>query len=191
MDIAGCKLTRIDDAASRHWLDFVLRGGVLLGAPRDWTWLLCHCDDGVTWGWRVGDEWRLGSSHFPDLSPTPSEANIQEVRIFSPSAEVLIWRTGKGFHGRIVHDDYVDYREQPDRPMDELRVLLGTRIREHRDCFTRVEDGTGAEQAVPLHLPGGSPSSWPRLCVRHYFSRDERTGCVRVAMTRLVDFREV
>jgi CRISPR-associated protein (TIGR03984 family) len=191
MWVAGCILTRLDEVMSNRWLDSMFRGGLLPDALGDRAWLLCHCDDGVTWGRRDGDEWRLGSKYFPDLCPTPSEANVQELRVFSPTAEVLIWRTSSGFCGRMLHDSSLDSGEQPDRPMEELRVLLGSRVRERIDCFARVEDGGGSEQALPVRLPEGPPSSWPRLRVRHYFARDELTGCVRLAMTRLVEFREV
>ena len=189
MRITGCQLAPLDDVASRRWLDFVLGRGIAPFSLGDRAWLLCHCDDGVTWGRREGDEWRLGSTYFPHLCPVPSEDNIQELRAFSPVAEVLIWRVGHGFSGRTVHDaEPGSGEEQPDRPGEEQRVLLGARICERRGGFTRVAEGTGAEQIVPLDLQEGPASSWPRLRVRHYFARDDRTGCVRVVMTRLTDF---
>lgn len=192
MQIAGCQVTPLDHGASNNWLEFILRRGVAPAAMGSPAWLLCHCHDGVTWGRWQGGEWSLGSSYFPDLCPSPSEANVLELRVFCPTIEVLIWRTGNGFLGRAVRDISLgDSMHLPERTAEEWRLLLGTRVCEHRGCFTRLEDGTGAEQAVPVVLQGGPPSSWPRLHVRHYFARDERTGCVRVVMTRLVDFKEV
>lgn len=77
----------------------------------------------------------------------------------------------------------------PLTPHDEERLLLAGRVREQEDGFTRVDDGTGAEHALPFSVRDQSSSSWPRLRVRHYFARDEQTGCVRVVATRLVEVK--
>jgi CRISPR-associated protein (TIGR03984 family) len=186
--IASCQLHQLDEVASRSWLVFVVRGGPAPAALGDRAWLLCHCDDGVTWGRLDGEEWQLGSSCFPDLCPVPSESNVLEMRVFSPAAEVLIWRTENGLCGRMLRDaEPGDAGEQPDRPDDEERLLLASRVGEHREGFTRLGDGSGAEQALRLRVTEGPSSSWPRLRVRHYFARDDRTGCVRVVATRLVE----
>lgn len=188
MRVAGCQLEKLDKVASTSWLDFVLGRSAAPSDLGDRVWLLCHCEDGVTWGRREGDEWHLGSSCFPDLCPAPSEANVLEMRLFSPAAEVLIWRTESGLCGRVLRDaELGDAGAPPDRPDDEERVLLAGRVGEERQGFTRVGDGSGAEQALPLRVPEGPSSSWPRIRVRHYFSRDDRTGSVRVVATRLVE----
>lgn len=187
MRIAGCHHEQLDPVASRSWLDFVLGRRAAPGDLGHRVWLLCHCEDGVTWGHREGDEWRLGSSPFPDLCPAPSESNILEMRVFSPAAEVLIWRTEGGLCGRVLRDAEPGDGEQPDRPDDEERLLLAGRVGEQREGFTRIGDGSGAEQALPLRVAEGPSSSWPKLRVRHYFARDDRTGSVRVVATRLVE----
>lgn len=188
MRVAGCQLESLDQVATRSWLDFVLGRGAAPGDLGDRGWLLCHCEDGVTWGRREGDGWHLGSSFFPDLCPAPSAANLLEMRVFSRAAEVLIWRTETGLCGRVLRDaEPVDAGEPPDRPDDEERLLLASRVGEERQGFTRVGDGSGVEQALPLRVAEGPSSSWPRLRVRHYFARDERTGFVRVVATRLVE----
>jgi CRISPR-associated protein (TIGR03984 family) len=187
MRIAGCQLEQLDQVASRRWLDFVLGRGAAPGDLGNRAWLLCHCDDGVTWGRREGDAWHLGSSYFPELCPAPSESNIVEMRAFSPAVEVLIWRAENGFCGRMLRD--AEPADQFDRWDDEERLLLASHVVESRQGFTRVGDGSGAEQALPLHVTEGTSSSWPRLCVRHYFARDDRTGCVRVVATRLVEVK--
>lgn len=187
--MAGCQVERINASAAKAWLDYVLGRGAApmsLGGP---TWLLCHCDDGVTWGRLEGSAWRLGSGVFPDLCPVPSEISVQELRVFSPSAEVLVWRTEDGLRGRVLRDSDPAVNDGPLAPHDEDRLLLGERVGEFRDGFTRVGDGTGAEQALPLHITEERSSSWPRLRVRHYFAREERTGCVRIVATRLVEVR--
>lgn len=188
MCVVGCQLEKLDQVASRSWLDFVLGHSEAPSDLGDRVWLLCHCEDGVTWGRREGDEWHLGSSCFPDLSPAPSDFNVLEMRVFSPVAEVLIWRTENGFSGRVLRDaEPGDASAAPDRPDDEERVLLAGRVGEERQGFTRVGDGSGAEQALPLRVAESPSPSWPKLRVRHYFARDDRTGSVRVVATRLVE----
>jgi CRISPR-associated protein (TIGR03984 family) len=187
--IEGCQIDRIDRAASKAWLDYVLGRGAAPMTLGDSVWLVCHCDDGVTWGRLEGGAWRLGSAAFPDLCPALSEAAIQELRVFSSTVEVLIWRTDHGLRGRVLRDSVPAVNDGPFAPHDEERLLLAGPVGGHRDGFTRVGDGTGAEQALPLRVTEAPSSSWPRLRVRHYFAREERTGCVRVVATRLVEVR--
>jgi len=187
--IDGCQIDQIDRAAANAWLDYVLGRGAAPMSLGDSAWLLCHCDDGVTWGRLEGGAWRLGSTVFPDLCPVPSEVVIQELRVFSSATEVLIWRTDEGLRGRVLRDSVPAVTDGPLRPHGEERLLLAGRVGEHKDGFTRVGDGTGAEQALPLRVTEGPSSSWPRFRVRHYFAREERIGCVRVVATRLMEVR--
>jgi CRISPR-associated protein (TIGR03984 family) len=151
------------------------------------AWVLAHCDDGVTWGRLKSGGWHLGSAVFPDLSPQPSPTNLQEMRLFSRTHEVHIWRADGGFRGRIVRDDGPVVGDDPTCPVDETRILLGTRVLHQRNGFTRLGDGRGAEQAVPVELSQIDVSHPPVLRVRHYFTRDRQTGAVFVVLTRLVD----
>jgi CRISPR-associated protein (TIGR03984 family) len=187
--IDGCEIEKIDGAASNAWVEHVLGHG---GAPSgigERAWVLCHGDAGVTWGRLERGGWRLGSTVFPDLCPHPSATTLQELRIFSAGEEILIWRAGDGLRGRVLRDSTARSKDASCSPQDEERLLLAGRIGEHKDGFTRVGNGTGAEQALPLHVTGGRSSSWPRLCVRHYFARDNETGSVRVVATRLVEVK--
>jgi CRISPR-associated protein (TIGR03984 family) len=184
--IEGCELERIDGAASKAWLDHVLGRGVApftLSAP---AWVLCHCDDGVTWGRLEGSGWLLGSTVFPDLCPEPSELGLRELRVFSSAAEVLIWRAGDGLRGRILRDSAASVKDASCSPHDEDRLLVSGRVGDLRNGFTRVGDGTGAEQALPLRVAEGPAHAWPRLRVRHFFARDEASGSIRVVATCLV-----
>ena len=185
--IAGCDVDRIERRACEAWLDCVTgRGPVPLSLGED-AWALCHCDDGVTWGRLADGTWRLASQVFPGISPVPSAITLQEMRVFSRVAEALIWRTEDGLRGRVLRDVPSAVRDGPLMPHDEQRLLLAGRVGEHRDGFTRVGDGTGAEQVLPLPVVEGVLPLWPRLHVRHYFTCDEHTGRVRVAATRLVE----
>lgn len=187
--VERCQIDRLDGASCRAWLDHVLdRSEALVSELIDPpAWLLCHCDDGVTWGLVEGGRWRLGSMVFPDLCPPPSATTLQELRIFSRKGEILIWRDGIELSGRILRESPSPVDDDPCAPDDDERILLAGRVGERRDGFTRVSDGTGAEQALPLRVTEGSSHSWPRLRVRHYFARDAETGGVRVAATRLIE----
>lgn len=186
--VAGGEIERIDSPTSRAWLDHVLGRAAAPATLGESVWLLCHDDDGVTWGRLEDSGWRLGSTLFPHLCPPPSAITLQELRIFSDLAEVLIWRARDGLRGRILRDSTRPGDDVSCSPHDEDRRLLAGRIIERKGGFTRVGNGTGAEQALPIHV-WEDPSRWPRLRVRHYFARDEETGCVRVAATRLVEVK--
>ncbi|MBX3156457.1 MAG: hypothetical protein KF773_10695 [Deltaproteobacteria bacterium] len=181
----GYEVVRLDHTASLAWLEFVLGRGEAPMLLEGGCWLLCHCDDGVTWGRLEHGTWRLGSAVFSDLCPVPSAVNLQEMRVFSRDAEVLLWRVDAGLRGRILRDS-TPINDGPLVPHDEAHLLLGGRVSEHRDGFTRVGDGTGAEQALPFRVVDHAALSW--LYVRHYFALD-RYGCVRVVASRLMEVK--
>jgi CRISPR-associated protein (TIGR03984 family) len=185
----GCQVGRIDHEACREWLAHVLGKDTAPLTLEQRTWLLCHCDGGVTWGRLDGQQWHLGSAAFPDICPNPAEPSIQELRVFSREAEVLIWRDGDVLLGRTLTDSALGERADPVAPHDEARLLLGGGVVDERDGFTRVKDAAGREQALPLAGLRRPWTEWPRLHVRHYFTRDEQTGSVRVAATRLVELK--
>jgi CRISPR-associated protein (TIGR03984 family) len=189
MRIAGCRIEPLDHSDCKAWLEHVLGQGPAPADLGDPAWLLCHSDDGVTWGRRQGSAWCLASTFFPELCPVPSEIGIQEMRLFSPAAEVLIWRARDGLRGRVLRDDGSSKLDPELRPHDEERLLLSGQIRDERDGFTRVSDGAGAEQVLPLRVQEVGSSRRPLLCVRHYFAREDRTGCIRVVATRLVEVK--
>ena len=204
-ELHGATITAVESSEATRWIAWVLGTGPM---PRDdasseeLCWLLAHCLDGVTWGRRDGQEpqqsWRLGSSVFPDLCPPVSNDNLLELRLFGPHGELLLWRDGRenppGFRGRWlfdVGDKSPCDKDDPGRPHPEDRILLGHQRLGARGGFTRVGDGTGREQAVPLECQEADFGTKDqrrmplRLRVWHYFETDEETGAVRVAATRL------
>jgi hypothetical protein len=116
--VDGYVVEQLDRAASKAWLDHVLGRGAAPSALGEPAWVLCHCDDGVTWGRREGSGWLLGSTVFPDLCPQPSELGLQELRIFSSVAEVLIWREESGLRGRILRDSTDPLKDRSCSPHD-------------------------------------------------------------------------
>lgn len=186
----GCQLTPVADAGCRRVLRS-LREPMEIAEANPCRWLLAHCDDGVVWGRRdsASDPWRLSGDVFPDISPTPRDDTVQQLRLFGDASELLIWRQAAGFRGRWLTDAPLDSPGGALAPFTERQVLLGSRIvRPTQDGFTLVADATGSRHAAPVacsdaHFRHRLPL---RLEVRHYLTRDEVSGAVRIAGSRLV-----
>jgi len=152
-------------------------------------WLLAHCDDGVVWGRRVSerDPWSLSSAAFPSVSPSLGRGNVQQLRVFGPEDEALVWREEDGLRGRHLVDLQSDETPAWQRPHEERRLVLGTDVHSTRGGFSLVSDTSGARHAPPWELAPGKLQGarlWLRL--KHYFEFDPTTGVVRVAATRLI-----
>lgn len=192
--ITGGDLRPLDAEAALRWLESATADDTQ--GDDDLVWLLAHCDDGVVWGRRDRVRWRLSSEVFPGSSPVPSRENVQQLRLFGPLREVLIWRTDTGFLGRELMDREVELSD-PLRPQDQEYLLVGERVQlAARDGFTLVSDARGARQAVPLVCTddtfgtGENPRRPLRLEVRHYFSTDDM-GLLRATASRLVHVKLV
>jgi CRISPR-associated protein (TIGR03984 family) len=157
----------------------------------DLFWLLAHCNEGVVWGKREGARWRLSSSVFPEVSPAIG-GNVQQMRLFGPLRELLIWRADEGYLGRELSDANPLPTAGPLRPDDQQYILVGDRLTAAKEGFSLVADARGSRHAVPLTVAESSFGTatqrrWPlRLLVRHYFESDPASGLVRVAASRLV-----
>jgi CRISPR-associated protein (TIGR03984 family) len=188
----GCSIRPLDPAECAQWLAAVAAAGPAAQGGDDLVWLLGHCDDGVLWGRREGARWRLSSGPFPEVSPVLGPRNVQQLRLFGPLREILLWK-GDGLHGRELADAGTTAADDPLRPEDENYLLLGDRLQTPpRDGFALVADARGCRQAVPLvcqdtQFGDAQRRRWPlRLHVRHYFSADPQSGLVRVGASRLV-----
>lgn len=196
--INACRIEQLSEEATRACFNWIIGGAEPAGNHGRVAWLLAHCYDGVTWGRFDSDRqvWSLSSNPFPDLCPEITESNLIEMRLFGPYDETLIWRTDSEFTGRRLIDEPEADLESPTRSDEEIRILIGDRmLGEPKDGFTLVGTASGAEHAVPMVCAQSDFENrrWPlRLKVRHYFEKDDETGAVRVAATRLVDvFKEV
>jgi len=149
---------------------------------------LIFCTDGVIWGRLEDLKWKLSSEIFPEICPKPSEEKILEFRIFGPQAEILVWRAEEAFRGRFLKDEK---EKEPYTPLEETRVLVGNRLLEEaRGGFSWIGSPEGREQVVPMEcsFEDFKDGRWPlRLLLKHYFVQDEKTGGLRVAVSRLVD----
>lgn len=160
------------------------------------SWALAHCDDGVTWGWydKTAQQWRLSHDVASHISPAVTATNLQELRLFGPSGEVLIFRSEDRLAGRALVEAPLTESDSPYAPLPgpdktEARVLRGDRVVQSYDRFTHIADAAGAEQVIPIQVTatGSLRQNRVQLLLRHYCQVDEGTGAARVAATRLVD----
>jgi CRISPR-associated protein (TIGR03984 family) len=163
-------------------------GRELSGADPEYKWLLAHCDDGVTWGYRDASGWHLASAS--GLGPEPTRKNLQQLRLFGHTRELLLWRHGTDFHGRTLADASTESLETWAKPKPECRYLVGRKIAgDQKDGFSVLGDDFGSRHAVPIVCTEDDfkKSRYPlRLELKHYFHREEETGVVRIAASRLV-----
>ncbi|MGC8779808.1 MAG: type III-D CRISPR-associated protein Csx19 [Anaerolineae bacterium] len=152
----------------------------------DRPWLLVHADDGVIWGRREPDGGLLLSSdifdlksRYPAIAVELRAATVQQCRIFGKGGEILIWREGPQFRGRIIHDGDTKKLDS----WDEQHLLWGNPL-EEREGFSLLEEGRqGPQHAVPIVVPRTRRAA---LTVRHYVEQDDRGQAV-VVLSRLVD----
>lgn len=194
--VHGCRIKRVEQDECRQLIDAVGRRVATSARTAGMRWLLAHCDDGVEWGRRDADDepWRLSSAAFPDISPPIGHVNVQQLRLFGPDAELLIWRVDDGFLGRRMADASPLDVGDPRRAAEETYVVLGDRRLEGpRDGFTLVGNAAGSRHAVPLECPDDDFKArhMPlRLRVRHYFEQNSETGVVRVAASRILTLEQ-
>jgi CRISPR-associated protein (TIGR03984 family) len=163
-------------------------------APQTWLaaqmspempWLLVHADDGVIWGWLKPDGILVLSSDIaeirakhPAIGVVLRVETVQQVRVFGPGGELLMWRDGAGFCGRRI----MDGGAVPEGAWEESHILWGTRVAGSAE-FTVLQEGQqGPVHAVPLPVTGGSRAA---LTVRQYVERVDQYQAA-VTLSRLV-----
>ncbi len=176
----------------------VVVGPDFFGNPAEWLanradpgmkWLLAHADDGVIWGRREDNgPFTLSGAVF-DRRQYPSIAiglrglTLQQARVFGEEAELMVWKSGDGFAGRII-------RETSDFPVsdsfDEDHLLWGKDRNDIMDVgarFTLLKEGQqGLMHAPPMRMPARGRMS---LTVRHYLDYDDQQQAF-IALSRLV-----
>ena len=195
----GAELQPFDPEDCRPYLAWVAGEAASPPGGSRYHWLLAHSDGGVTWGVNRDGRWALSIGRFAGVSPPTAAvafgAALQQIRLFSPLQELLIWRADGGPLGRLLSDT-APIADALFRPLDGEQVLIGDRLlAEPVDDFALVGDDAGSRHAVPL--PGLTAQSfrdaegnpyWPlRLRLRQYLEQDASTGALRIAAARLVD----
>jgi len=171
------------------------------GTSRNLQWLLAHTDDGVVWGcMRTGElvtshEAARDRSEADPVCPPLRAATLLQARLFSLSAELLLWRREKNVWQARVIEDETNQPHVKEPPWkwhsfyDEEHLLWGTHGIRLPHSFTLLRDGAqGLRHAVPCTLALGTDGSVtpPRLMVRHYLNSE---GYARVVASRLCDLK--
>ena len=159
------------------------------------AFLLAHTEVGVLWGRVDGGALVTASEAFkgdeksrPLLRADLTSALLWQARLFSPKAEVLLWRDGETWRARALDDTGVPEGDI----IDEEQMLWGTTAEARAGGFTLLADGReGLRHAVPIDVPqsafGSGNNRRPvRLLVRHHIDYDE-DGNARIARSRLCD----
>lgn len=182
-------------ADPRRWLEAA-------ACAHNLHWLLAHADDGVIWGRCLSHD--DGAPRLA-LQPTPPELRpetLQTARLFSPDAELLLWRDGDGaWQARLIRDVTGDERTALRESFDEEQILWGDHGRLLGDvdgvAFVEMSDGAqGLRHTVPLAEAAGDHAARPlRLRVRHYMAEDREDGpspgFTRVVASRLCALKVV
>lgn len=152
----------------------------------DLHYLLAHADDGVIWGWLDNEGQLITSAQvFPnDVNVELRTRTLQQLRLFAPAGELLIWRESKdAFSARLIADG----ADRPEESFEETHWLWGEGAQSNGH-FTLMHEGReGLQHAPPVeHAEDGRAG----LVVRHYIEYDE-VGQAYVSCSRLIEFKKV
>lgn len=186
MNLHGCDVQPITDSLAV--IQAILESKQPTNAS--YSWLLAHCDDGILWGkWDSG--WKLATSAF-NFCPTLQRdgSNVQQLRLFGDDEELLLWRTSDGLKGRVLKDSQIPTDESL-KPSVEKVIVMGNKVEESVGDFSRVTDLSGRWQILPWSISKANERYPLRLVIKHYYEKDDCTGAVRIAGSRLVQLKEV
>jgi CRISPR-associated protein (TIGR03984 family) len=163
-------------------------------------WLLAHADDGVIWG-KLEDNGPLITSYdaaqghptAQGICPALRNETLQQARLFSEYAELLLWRNGDNiWQARLIREAKNDESAAWNESIDEPQILWGTEPQLLKHGFTLMSDGAqGLRHAVPIEVKEtyderGERTRPLRLWVRHYIAEDG-SGFTRIVASRLFD----
>ncbi|MCA9941325.1 MAG: TIGR03984 family CRISPR-associated protein [Anaerolineales bacterium] len=170
------------------------------------TYLLAHSDEGVIWG-RMSGKTLLTSHEVASGHPVARKVcpplhtdTLQQARLFSQEAELLLWRSDTGWCARLIRDAKEDETPLWTEAFDEPQVLWGTSPEPLKDDFMLWTEGAqGLRHALPLtdiyirkttrDVAGQEQERQeprpPRLRIRHYLGPEDTA---RIAASRLVGF---
>ena len=163
----------------------------------DLRYLLAFAYDGVIWGrydtrLKTSGELAPKGQNFAKLQ----DDTLLEAYLFSPNAELHMWRTDNGFLASYIQDSPA---EKGQEAFDQAYFLWGTESQVLENGFTLLYEGEqGFRHAAPVPISKASLRSLktyedrfeqedvvcPRLKLRHYLND---SGPARITRSRLVD----
>ncbi len=155
------------------------------------VWLLAHADDGVIWGRFENGQLLTAreATSDPRSGPIWREITLQQARLFSEHAELLLWREdGDTRRARLIRG--AKEEEEPNwiEAYDEKQLLWGLTGQNLTGTFTRLEHaGIGCAHVPPIkvELKDGKPVRPPCLITRNFLNAK---GPARVEASRLAGF---
>lgn len=187
MTAEGCAVEPIALDAARALAEFALFGGAE-AETRGANWLLGFFWDGVLWGKRHGQGWRLASSVLPGAAPVPRRHALLELRLFGPDCEALLWRQNGQLAGRWLRNAPHAVDREWLRPARGAYITHGDAVISKAGGFTEVADSAGMRQVLPLELEDADlKRGRPELQFVQYFACDGESGLVQPATARLTD----
>jgi CRISPR-associated protein (TIGR03984 family) len=148
----------------------------------DLRWLLAHCYDGVIWGELRKGKLELSCEAFPERGLALRWHTLQQARLFSDQAELLIWPGPQKWQATYRNDALGERIEY----IDEKQFLWGDHKLDERNGFVKIAEGSqGIVHAPPIGNTSPAGHKRASLEVRHYIGEDE-TGVARIVASRLV-----
>lgn len=126
-------------------------------------YLLSHHDDGVIWGINTGG-WKLSEEKVN--SPKFSSVTLQQCRLFGPSAEFFLWKSGDGYKSRLLVEGSGDRFEF----LEKRHMLWGTEAEPYDTVFSLLREG---QQGMLHLLPIKDVKLGAALSYRSYIDYDQ------------------
>ena len=145
-------------------------------------------DDGITLGKRQKDG-TLATKTPAFLTDGPHK--IQQLYLFGPTGQILIWRKDEGFCISRIDDQQLPPNDEYGlvSHYDDIHMLWGNAAEtQPADTFTMMQEADrGFRFWIPLTI---EPPQQAGLVVRHYLQQDEDGQCY-VPYSRLVDIVQI
>lgn len=148
------------------------------------NYLLAHADDGVIWGYFNNDgKLIISGEAFDKINVELRVSTLQQLRLFSPKVELLLWRITNNFLARIIADD-----SQSDASVfHEEHLLWGKGEKSNLGFCLMVEGTQGFFHAPPLPESEGADI---KLKIRHYIDYDDQDQAY-ISKSRLVGLERI
>lgn len=173
------EITFDDTDALRQWI--MVQSQIIGKFP---CYVLAHANDGVIWARVEGQvlitAHEAGDSNAPNLDLD----QLQQMRLFGETGEVMLWRHASSWRFRTVSDAADGPEACP--YYDEKQMLWGTESTLLKSNFSLLTEGKqGQRHAVPIAVAGTlSDTRRVTMTLRHYLNNDSHPA--RVVLSRIL-----